>query len=205
MTPNVEPSATSSSALQNISANIAGSEQHGGPRWTEARLEQIDQRGEAERAHPLGEEHAAEDQTEAETDAALQSGRDARSIDAFGRAEEVPAVDPRGGHGERRQPQRHGAARDNEVRRGAIRVFTSGEPPYAEKRGIEQDDCQHAGAPDTTPDTVTRSAVSQAARAAAASVGCSLGNSRPMMRTGTSRPANGSGVRITRVPSCRIV
>jgi hypothetical protein len=101
---------------------------------------------ELERAHTAGEEQAAEDQADAETDAALQPGGDAAAVDAFGGAEQVAAVDPGGGHRERGQPQRHGAARDHEAGRGAGAVAAGGEPADGEKRGVDQDDRQHAGA-----------------------------------------------------------
>ena len=68
-----------------------------------------------ERAHPAREEQAADDQADAEAHAALQAAGEARPVDALGGAQQVAAVHPGRGHGERRQPQRHRPAGDHEV------------------------------------------------------------------------------------------
>ena len=109
------PSATSSSALQNISASIAGSDSTTAHRAPKRASNGSISVCELVRAHAAREEQAAEDQADAEADAALQAAGEARPVDALGGAEQVAAVHPGRRHGEGGEPQRHRPAGDHEV------------------------------------------------------------------------------------------
>ena len=84
-TPNVEPIATRSSALQNSSPASAGSTSTAAQCLPEAGLERIDQRGETVAPHDAREQHAAENQADAEAETALNPELNRRLIRAFGR------------------------------------------------------------------------------------------------------------------------
>ena len=118
-TPNVEPSATSNSALQNISPASAGSDSTAAQRLPKRASNGSISVVKLERAHAPREEHAAENQADAEAEPALQSRSWIELVGAFGSAEQIAAVHPRRRHRERRQPQRHRPARNHEFQASA--------------------------------------------------------------------------------------
>ena len=132
-TPKVEPMATSNSALQNSSPASAGRNSTAAQRFAEAGLERIDQRGEAEAAHDAGEEQAADDQADAEAEAALDAELHRRLVGAFGRAEQIAAVDPRRGH--RESGDQSGIERPATIRSAAVpsRTFRDASQPTTMK------------------------------------------------------------------------
>ena len=65
---------------------------------------------------------------------------DPAAVDAFGRAEQVAAIDPRRGHGQRRNPDGHVAARDDQVGGVTTTHTARGKPSDAEERGVEPED-----------------------------------------------------------------
>ena len=86
----------------------------------EARLEGINESVVAQGSHAVREEDPAEDQAEAEKEPALRPGCDVGFEGALGGAEQIAAVDPRGGHGEQGDPLGQGTPRDDEVGGGAV-------------------------------------------------------------------------------------
>jgi hypothetical protein len=66
---------------------------------------------------------------DAEADAALRAEMNRRLVDAFGGAEQVPAVHPRRRHRERGDDQRHLPAGDDQIGRRAFRIFRDASQP----------------------------------------------------------------------------
>src|SRR5205085_10335436 len=77
-------------------AQQRGQKQHGGPRFAKARFERINQRGEFQLSHSAREEQSAENQTDAETQAALRAQANASFVSTFDRAEQKAAIHPVG-------------------------------------------------------------------------------------------------------------
>ena len=99
-----------------------------GPRSSEPRLERIDQRREAKPAHDPGEEHAADNEADAEAQAALDAKLNRRLVDTLRRTEQIPAVDPRRGHRQRRDDERHLPSRKDQIGRCAVSDLTRCSP-----------------------------------------------------------------------------
>ena len=117
-------------------------EQHRGPPGAEARLERVDERREPEAPHDAREEQAAENQAEAEAQAALDAELNRGRERAFGRAEQVPAIDPRGGHGQRGDPHRHRPPGHDQVGGRAVTGLARRQPAHDQEGGIQRDDGQ---------------------------------------------------------------
>ena len=90
--------------------------QHGRPMLAEPGGQRIDESNELQPPHLAGEEHPAQDQAQPETNASLPSRGDAGEH-SFGRAQQVAAVDPGGGHGDRGHPKGHCTARHQQLGR----------------------------------------------------------------------------------------
>jgi hypothetical protein len=124
--------------------------QDGRPSFPKTGFEGIDQRGEPVAAHDAGEHQAAEHQADAEAKASLNAQLNRILVRAFRGAEQVAAIDPRGGHRQRRDPDRHRAPRDDQVGSGPLADLPRRQPANDHEGGVHRDDGQYGAAHNLT-------------------------------------------------------
>ncbi len=113
-------------------------EEHGGRLFAVAAVEQVDHRGEAVPPHGSGEEQPAQNQRQRVTPGGLR-GDDAVGVDIFGRAVDVAAVEPGGGHRQHAQHEGQPAAgQEQPVGRLVLLRAPADVGPEGEKNRVEQ-------------------------------------------------------------------
>ena len=113
--------------------------QNGRPAPSEPGFERIDQRREFHPAHDAREEQTSHDKAQPETHAALNSQLDRGFVNALGSTKQIAAIDPRRGHRQCGDQERHLPAREHQIGRSALLDTPRCQPADDKEGGVHRE------------------------------------------------------------------